>query len=188
MRTVLLISYLEYKTSIWVRSKINFLVSPQEPLLAIVKRRKLAWFGHAARHNSLPKTILQRTLEGGRRRGRQRKCWMDNAKEWTLLPMPELPTMAPCRKDWKRISAESSVMFLARRPSRSRGWTGQNWTSWSSAKKPAALIFAFPIIQLHFSVFSMNKFKYLMDSGPGSYLWSDELSFTPIWPLLLTGH
>ena len=35
---------------------------------------------------------------------------MDNIKEWTSLPMPELLTMASCRKDWKIISAEPSVM------------------------------------------------------------------------------
>ena len=35
---------------------------------------------------------------------------MDNVKEWTSLPMPELLTMASCRKVWKRISAESSLM------------------------------------------------------------------------------
>ncbi len=110
LRKLLRISYLEHKTNDWVRSKINFLVGPQEPLLATVKRRKLAWFGHVTRHNSLSKTILQGTLEGGRRRGRQRKCWMDNIKEWTSLPMPELLTRASCRKDWKRISAESSLM------------------------------------------------------------------------------
>ena len=28
---------------------------------------------------------------------------------WTSLPMPELLTRASCRKDWKRISAESSL-------------------------------------------------------------------------------
>ena len=27
-----------------------------------------------------------------------------------ILPIPELLTMASCRKDWKRISADSSVM------------------------------------------------------------------------------
>ena len=63
-----------HKTNDWVWSKINFLVSPQEPLLATVKRRKLEWFGHVTRHDSLYKTILQGTLEGGRRLGRQRKC------------------------------------------------------------------------------------------------------------------
>ena len=94
-------------TNDWVQSKINFLVGPQEPLLATVKRWKLAWFGHVTRHDSLSKIILQ---EGGRRRGRQWKCWMDNIKEWTSLYMPELLTTASCRKDWKRISAESLLM------------------------------------------------------------------------------
>ena len=44
---------------------------------------------------------------------------VDNIKEWTSLPIPELPTRAWCRKDWKRIAAESSLMS-PRRPSRSR--------------------------------------------------------------------
>ena len=41
---------------------------------------------------------------------RKRKCWMDNVKEWTSLPMPELLTRASCRKIWKKISAEASLM------------------------------------------------------------------------------
>ena len=97
----------------------NFLVGPQEPLLTTVKSRKLAEFGHITCHNSLSKTTLQGTLEGGRRHGRQKQCWMDKVKEWTSLLMPELLTTAFCRKDWKGISAESSVMF-PRRPNRSR--------------------------------------------------------------------
>ena len=65
MRKLLRISYLEHKTNDWVRSKINFFVGPQEPLLTTVKRRELAWFGHVTRHDRLLKTILQGTLEGG---------------------------------------------------------------------------------------------------------------------------
>ena len=78
----LLVSHLEHKTSDWLRSKINSCV-PLEPLLAPVKRQKLAWFGHVTHHNSLSKTILQGTFEGGQCRGRQRKCW-------TFLTMPDL--------------------------------------------------------------------------------------------------
>ena len=81
LRKLIRISCLEHKTNERVRSKINFLVGPQEPPLAAVKRRKLAWLGHVTRYGSLPKTILQGTLEDGRRRGRQRKCWMDDIKE-----------------------------------------------------------------------------------------------------------
>ena len=61
---LLRISYLEHKTNDWVRSKINFLVDPQEPLLATVKRRKLAWLGQTTRHDSLPKIILLGIFEG----------------------------------------------------------------------------------------------------------------------------
>ena len=46
-------------------NKVNFLLGPQEPLLATVKRRKLAWLEHVTWHNSLSETILQGTLEGG---------------------------------------------------------------------------------------------------------------------------
>ena len=56
---------MEHKTNIWVWSKINFIVGSQEPLLATVKKRKLARFGHVTCHDSLSKTILQGTFEGG---------------------------------------------------------------------------------------------------------------------------
>ena len=108
--TCLIHSYLEHQTNDWVQSKINFLVNPQEPLLATVKRQKLAWFRQVTRHNSLSKTILQGTLEGGRCRGRQRKCWMDNIKERTSQPVPDMLTRTSYRKDWKRISADSSLV------------------------------------------------------------------------------
>ena len=112
IRKLLRISYSEHnKTNDWVRSKLNSLVGPKELLLATVKRRKLAWFGHVTRHDSFSTTILRGTLEGGRCRGRQRKCWLDNIKEWASLPITELLTMSFCRKEWKRISTESSVTY-----------------------------------------------------------------------------
>ena len=46
---------------------------------------KPAWFEHVTRPDTFSKTILQGSLEGGRRRGRQRKYWMDNIKECTFL-------------------------------------------------------------------------------------------------------
>ena len=53
--------------------------------LTIVKRRKLQWYGHVSRSSGLAKTILQGTVKGGRRQGRQRKRWEDNIREWTGL-------------------------------------------------------------------------------------------------------
>ena len=69
------------------------------------ERQKLAWF-HACH---TPWHFWQ-LLEGGRRCGWKRKCYTDNTKEWTSLRIPELLTRTSCRKDWKRISAESSFM------------------------------------------------------------------------------
>ena len=94
-------------------------------LLVTVKRRKLACSGHVASYDSLSETVLQGTLEEGRRRGRQSKCWVDNVRECTSLPMPELLTMACPRKVWKKIYAESFLVSF-RRSSRSRDLTEQN--------------------------------------------------------------
>ena len=67
LKKLLRISYLRHMTGDWMRRKNNFLVCPQEPLLATVSGRKLPWFGRVMRQNSLSKTILQGTLNGGRR-------------------------------------------------------------------------------------------------------------------------
>ena len=62
---MLRISWLDKKTNDFVRVKVTSLAGPQEPLLATVKRRKLTWFGHVTRHNSLPKTVLQGKAAAG---------------------------------------------------------------------------------------------------------------------------
>ena len=68
-----------------VRAKIVQAIGPHEDLLTIVKRRKLQWYGRVSRSSGLVKTILQGTVKGGRRRGRQKKMWEDNTREWTGL-------------------------------------------------------------------------------------------------------
>ena len=143
LRKLLHISYSKHKIYHWVQSKVNFLVVPQKPLLATAKKWKLAWFKHATCHNNLSKTILWDTLEGGRCCGQQRKCWMDNIKQWTSLSTPELLAKASCRKDWKSISAESSAMY----PPMTKSLKVLNW----AAHKQLTLIFECHL----FSVFLM---------------------------------
>ena len=46
-----------------------------EELLTIVEKRTLQWQGRVTRASGLSKTILQGTVQGGRRRGRQMKNW-----------------------------------------------------------------------------------------------------------------
>ena len=84
-RKILHISYKDHVTNEEVRAKIYQATGPHEDLLTIVKRRKLQWYGHVSRSSGLAKTILQGTVKGGRRQGRQKKRWEDNIKEWTGL-------------------------------------------------------------------------------------------------------
>ena len=119
-RRMLGITWQEKKTNEYVRSQVESLVGPQEPLLAIVKRRKLTWYGHVTRHNTLPKTILQGTLEGGRKHGRQQKTWLDNIKEWTRMDSPTLLRAAEDRTCW-RLLAQTSSLMSPLRPQAVRG-------------------------------------------------------------------
>ena len=80
-RKILRISYKYHVTNELVRAKIQLAIGPYEDLLTIVKRCKLQWYGHISRSSGLAKTILQDTVKGGRRQGRQRKRWEDNIRE-----------------------------------------------------------------------------------------------------------
>ena len=79
-RKLLGISYRDHITK-GVKARIGHAIAPYEDLLTSVKRRKLKWYGHVTRPSGLAKTILQGTVQGGRRRNRQRKRWEDNIKE-----------------------------------------------------------------------------------------------------------
>ncbi|KAH3739901.1 hypothetical protein DPMN_046591 [Dreissena polymorpha] len=50
-------------------------------------------------HNYLCKTVIKGTQEAGRRRGCQRKSWMDNLKWWISFPKDELLSAAHNRPD-----------------------------------------------------------------------------------------
>ena len=72
-RKILHISYKDLVTDEEVRLKIQQAIGPHEDLLTIVKTRELQWYGHVSRSSGLAKTILQGTVKGRRRQGRQRK-------------------------------------------------------------------------------------------------------------------
>ncbi|GFS25122.1 hypothetical protein ElyMa_003433600 [Elysia marginata] len=91
LRKLLCISYLEHKTSKYVRDEVQSLAGPQEPLLA---------------------TIMQSTMESGRRRGSQRRSWLDNVKKWTTMTLPDLLIQINDRPPWRRIAASSAIISL----------------------------------------------------------------------------
>ena len=80
-RRILKMSYRVHITDMSVMQAITKTARPQEPLLATVKCRKLQWFGHTTRHNTLAKEILQGTVKGSRKQGRPQKMYLDNIRE-----------------------------------------------------------------------------------------------------------
>ena len=84
-RKILRISYKNHVTNEEVSVKIQQAIGPHEDLLTIVKGCTLQWYSHVSHSSGLTKTILQSTMKGGRRQGRQRKRWVDNIREWTAL-------------------------------------------------------------------------------------------------------
>ena len=116
-RRLLNISYNDHVTNDEVRRKIQAAIGEYGELLALLKKRKLRLFGHVSRSSSLAKTILQGTVKGKRKRGRQKKRWEDNIKEWTGM---DFARAAEYRPRWKEIVANSSVV-PRRRPSKVMG-------------------------------------------------------------------
>ena len=108
-RRLLNISYKNHITNEEVRNRIKQASSPYEDLLSTIKRRKLIWFGHVIRGGGLAKTVLQVTVRGGRKRGRQKKRWENNIAEWTGLKLSEAIRHAEDREIWRELVHTSSA-------------------------------------------------------------------------------
>ena len=104
------ISYTDHITNEEVKVRIGNAIGPYEDLLTSAKRRKLKWYGHVTRSSGLAKTVLQGTVQGGRRRGRQRKRWEDNIKEWTGLEWNIMLRKTENREEWRKLVVKSTVV------------------------------------------------------------------------------
>ena len=119
-RRLLNISYKDHVKNEEVRNRIQNATGVHDDLLTMVKKWKLRWYGHISRSSGMAKTVLQGTLKGARRRGRQKKRWEDNIKEWTVREFGDSLRASEDREGWKGIVATSSVM--PRRSARIRDW------------------------------------------------------------------
>ena len=100
-RRLLEINYRQRKTNAYVKETITILVGKYEPLLTTIKRKKLSYYGHLCRHDSLSKTVMQGRVEGTRVRGRPKKDWMANIIQWTDKTVGELLEKVKDRNGWR---------------------------------------------------------------------------------------
>ena len=107
-RKILRISYKDRVTNEEVRATIQETIGPHKD--------KLQWYGHVSRSSGLAKFILQGTVKGGRRQGRQRKRWDDNSREWSGLEFAKSQRAVENRGKWRGCE----VICVPERPSRLR--------------------------------------------------------------------
>ena len=116
-RRLLNISYKDHMTNEVVRNRIQNVTGVHDDLLTMGKKWKLRLYGHISRSLGMAKTILQGTVKGERRRGRQKR-WENNIKEWMGMGFGDSLRAAEDREGWKGIVATSSVVL--RQPLRLR--------------------------------------------------------------------
>ena len=99
-RKILHISYKDHATNEEVRAKIQQATGPHEDLACSL---------------GLIKAILQRTLKGGRRQGREKKRW---ERQHQGSDRPGFRQVPEGRGKWRKLVVKSSV--VPQRPPRSR--------------------------------------------------------------------
>ena len=114
----------------WVQAKTLMRLGgcpgrPESSLGAHAILLVLSWggsqYGHISSSSIMVKTILQGTVKGARRRGRQKKKrWEDNIKELTGMGFGDSMRAAEDSERWKSTVTTSSV--VPRRPSKLRDW------------------------------------------------------------------
>ena len=77
-------------------------INPEYSLDGFLLKLKLQNFGHLMqRANSLEKTLMLEKIEGKRRRGQQRKRWLDSITDWVDMSLSKLWEMVEDRGAWR---------------------------------------------------------------------------------------
>ncbi|RUS68738.1 hypothetical protein EGW08_023500 [Elysia chlorotica] len=95
------ISWRQKLTNYEVLQKLNI----RREIGQCIRDRKLQYYGHLMRHESVIRDLYNGEVEGSRGRGRPRTKWNDNIAEWTFYSLVQCQRLAQDRCQWRAIAA-----------------------------------------------------------------------------------
>ena len=156
------------------RSKQSILkeISPECSLEGLMLKLKFQYFGHLMwRTDSLEKTLMLGTIDGGRSRGRQRRRWLDGITDTMDMSLSKLWEWwwtggLACYNPWDRKESDMTEQL--------------NWTDWTEQMQetqvrsliqedPTCLKATKPVNQNHYICSGARKPKLLKPTHPWAH-------------------